>query len=58
MGAVLWLTTGSALEWLAASALERATRLTWVVFAGAAAYFTTLRALGFRLRDFNRRAAE
>jgi len=58
MGAVLWLTTGSASEWLAASALERATRLTCVVVAGAAAYFAALWALGFRLRDFNRRAAE
>jgi putative peptidoglycan lipid II flippase len=58
MGAVLWLTTGSATEWLAASALQRATRLTGVVAAGGAAYFAALWALGFRWKDFNRKAAE
>jgi putative peptidoglycan lipid II flippase len=58
MGAVLWLITGSAAEWLAAHALERALRITVVVAAGAAAYFATLWALGFRLGDFNRKAAE
>jgi putative peptidoglycan lipid II flippase len=58
MGAVLWLTTGTASEWLAASALHRAARLTGVVALGAAAYFASLWILGFRLRDFNRKAAE
>ena len=58
MGAVLWLTTGSASDWLAASALHRAAHLTGVVALGAAVYFVTLLALGFRLKDFNRKAAE
>jgi putative peptidoglycan lipid II flippase len=58
MGAVLWLTAGSSSEWLVAGASTRALRLTGVVVLGAAAYFATLWALGFRLRDFNHKAAE
>jgi putative peptidoglycan lipid II flippase len=58
MGAVLWLTTGTASDWLAATALHRAVHLTSVVAVGAAAYFAALLALGFRLKDFNRKAAE
>ena len=37
--------------------LERAGRLALVVGAGALAYFATLFALGFRVRDFRRRGA-
>jgi putative peptidoglycan lipid II flippase len=58
MGVVLWLTAGSSSEWLVAGASTRALRLTGVVVLGAAAYFATLWALGFRLRDFNHKAAE
>ena len=58
MAAVLWLTAGSSSEWLVAGASTRALRLTGVVVLGAAAYFATLWALGFRLRDFNHKAAE
>ncbi|HZN25242.1 MAG TPA: murein biosynthesis integral membrane protein MurJ [Burkholderiales bacterium] len=58
MGVVLWLTTGSASEWLAARAHERAAWLTGIVIAGAASYFAALWVLGFRLKDFSHRAAE
>ena len=58
MAAVLWVTTGSASEWLSASAAQRITRLAAVVVAGAAAYFAALWVLGFRLRDFTQRTAE
>jgi len=55
MGAVLWLLAGDATSWLAAGALERVARLMLLVAAGSGAYFATLWALGFRVRDFNRR---
>lgn len=58
MGTVLWLTSGTAADWLAANALHRVTRLTGVVVAGALTYFAALWVFGFRLRDFNRKAAE
>ena len=57
MGAVLWFAAGSEALWLQIGGLERAGRLAAVVAAGAASYFATLFALGFRLRDFRRRAA-
>ena len=58
MAAVLWMMTGAASEWLAASAAERVMRLSGVIASGAAVYFVTLWVLGFRLRDFNQKAAE
>jgi putative peptidoglycan lipid II flippase len=58
MAAVLWLTKGASAEWLAAPALQRAARLTGVVAAGAVSYFAALGLLGFRVRDFVRRAVE
>jgi putative peptidoglycan lipid II flippase len=58
MAAVLWITTGTSAEWLAAAAAQRAARLTGVVAAGAVSYFSALGLLGFRLRDFVRRAIE
>ena len=58
MGVVLWLTTGSASEWLAARVPERAAWLTGIVIAGAASYFAALWVLGFRLKDFSHRAAQ
>lgn len=57
MGGVLWWSAGDAAWWLAHGALERVLRLAGVVLAGAAVYFAALYALGFRLRDFHRRAA-
>lgn len=55
-GVLYWLTSPAAV-WFAAGLAERAARLAGLVAAGAAAYFATLFALGFRLSDFNRREA-
>ncbi|THF66114.1 murein biosynthesis integral membrane protein MurJ [Pseudothauera nasutitermitis] len=57
MGVVLWFAAGAETRWLEDSSLLRVLRLGGVVLAGAAAYFATLVALGFRPRDFRRRAA-
>jgi putative peptidoglycan lipid II flippase len=57
MGAGLWLGCGKEADWLAYGVMERAIRLTALVICGAAIYFATLWGLGFRLRDFKRRAA-
>lgn len=57
MGGILWFASGSDASWLLISALERATRLAWVVIAGALSYFAMLWLLGFRLRNFTRRDA-
>ena len=54
LGVVLWLIVGSADAWLAAGLWHRLARLAGTIFAGVLAYFATLYALGFRLRDFNR----
>lgn len=58
LAAVLWIGMGSAQWWLAQGPLDRALRLAWLVLGGVAAYFATLLALGFRIRDFVKRAAE
>ena len=57
LGAVLWLGMGEADDWLQAGALERVLRLATLVTAGILSYFATLFALGFRPRDFRKRAA-
>ena len=57
MNNVLWFASGPATLWTEIGGLERAGRLAVVVGAGALAYFATLFALGFRLRDFRRRGA-
>ena len=57
MGTALWLATGSDSLWLGINPFERIGRLTVLVIFGAATYFATLWLLGFRLRDFKRRAA-
>jgi putative peptidoglycan lipid II flippase len=57
MGFCLRLAAGDAILWLAIAPLARVLRLTGVVALGAAAYFGTLWLLGFRLRNFVRRAA-
>jgi putative peptidoglycan lipid II flippase len=57
MGTALWLVTGSDSLWLGIDPFERIGRLTLLVIFGAATYFATLWVLGFRLRDFKRRAA-
>lgn len=57
LGVAVWFTAGSSALWLHASGLERVIRLTLLVVGGMAVYFATLFALGFRVRDFRRRAA-
>lgn len=57
LAAVLWFGMGSEASWLDQGALERALRLALLVGAGIVAYFASLFALGFRLRDFRKRAA-
>jgi len=58
MGGTLWFTSGSYDQWLHWNLSARLLRLSLVVAAGAGVYFATLWIIGFRLRDFRRRAAE
>lgn len=58
MAAVLWFASGGEHSWLAGSVASRVARLSWVITAGAVSYFAALWLLGFRLRDFHRRAAQ
>ncbi|MBU3736550.1 MAG: murein biosynthesis integral membrane protein MurJ [Methylobacterium sp.] len=58
MALVLWFGMGSQQAWLEYAALEKLWRLAALVTAGALSYFGMLWMLGFRLRDFSRRAAE
>ena len=58
MGAAIWLASGSAAQWISAGAAYRVGWLSGVVVLGAAVYFATLFALGFRVKDFSHRAAE
>lgn len=58
MGALLTFGVGAEGDWLAAGTLRRVLHLSALVGLGAASYFATLWVLGFRLRDFRRRAAE
>ncbi|HEX6734925.1 MAG TPA: murein biosynthesis integral membrane protein MurJ [Azonexus sp.] len=56
MAASLWFGMGSENGWLQKDTLGRTIHLSWLVPLGATAYFATLWLLGFRLRDFKRRA--
>lgn len=58
LAAILWSGMGEVAWWLEHGALDRVLRLAPLVLAGIAGYFATLLALGFRLRDFVKRAAE
>ena len=58
MAGTLYLATGNATDWLQWSFSTRLWRLAAVVSFGAGIYFATLWLVGFRLRDFRRRAAE
>jgi putative peptidoglycan lipid II flippase len=58
MGCALWFAGGDAAHWLRWGQTERLLRLAALVVLGASAYFVTLWTLGFRWRDFKRRAAE
>ena len=57
LGAVMWFGKGPDAAWTLDHGWTRALRLGGIVLAGALAYFATLFALGFRPRDFSRRAA-
>lgn len=57
MGLALWFAAGETTNWMHASSADRALRLAAVVGLGVITYFGALALLGFRLRDFRRRAA-
>ncbi|MGE5492985.1 MAG: murein biosynthesis integral membrane protein MurJ [Actinomycetota bacterium] len=57
MGGALWFGIGAESDWLQFGTAERTLRLSALVVLGAVTYFATLWTLGFRLRDFKRRAA-
>lgn len=54
MGGVIWYGMGSESSWFGIPAGTRALKLAAVVAGAMAAYFATLWALGFRLRQFSR----
>ncbi len=58
MAAMLFYAMGEAQWWLAAGFLDRIVRLTLLVGGGIALYFAALGLMGFRPRQFVRRAAE
>ena len=58
MAAVLWVAMGSDGWWLAAAWQYRVAGLIGIVCLGAGVYFASLWSLGFRIRDFARRAAD
>ncbi|HEX8012518.1 MAG TPA: murein biosynthesis integral membrane protein MurJ [Casimicrobiaceae bacterium] len=55
LGAVLWWSAGPDELWTRLGLVAKVSRLAWVVGAGAITYFATLRLLGFRLADLDRR---
>ncbi|GAA5184798.1 murein biosynthesis integral membrane protein MurJ [Niveibacterium umoris] len=55
MALVLWFGMGKEATWLEVRGMKRALWLVAVVTGGAASYFATLFALGFRVADFRRR---
>ena len=57
MTLALWFAMGPAAWWLGASGWTRVAAITGLVVLGGATYFAGLWLLGFRLRDFARRAA-
>ncbi len=58
MGGTLWLAMGDTESWMHWSLTERLIRLTAVVLLGAASYFGALWLVGFRPKDFRRKASE
>jgi putative peptidoglycan lipid II flippase len=57
MSACLWFAMGTEQWWLAAAATRRVLLLTAIVCGGGVVYFAALWLLGFRIKDFVRRAA-
>ncbi len=58
LGLTLWFGMGTTQSWLTDGGLHRILRLTALVVGGIVVYFAVLGALGFRLRDFSRRAVD
>lgn len=58
MGCALWFASGNPSQWLQWNTSIRLLRLSFIVIFGAGIYFATLWLIGFRLKDFRRRAAE
>jgi putative peptidoglycan lipid II flippase len=56
MGGALWYAMGTESSWFEIAAGPRALKLAIVIAAGAAAYFGSLAAMGFRIRDFSRQS--
>jgi putative peptidoglycan lipid II flippase len=56
LGLMLWFGMGTEQSWLTGSGWSRILRLAVLVAGGAIVYFTVLGALGFRPKDFSRRA--
>ena len=54
MGGALWYAMGRETSWFEIDATARAVKLALVIVAGSVAYFASLAAMGFRLRDFTR----
>jgi putative peptidoglycan lipid II flippase len=57
MSAVLWWTVGEDAAWLTGTVWWRIGRLSMLVALGVATYFGSLWLLGFRLRDFSKKAS-
>jgi len=57
MSAVLWWTVGDDAAWLTGTVWWRIGRLSMLVALGVATYFGSLWLLGFRLRDFSKKAS-
>ena len=57
LGLVLWFAKGADAEWMLDTGWVRVGKLALIVAAGMLTYFATLFVLGFRPRDFSRRAA-
>jgi putative peptidoglycan lipid II flippase len=57
MGIALWFAMGPEAWWIDAPGQKRVLALVGLVGLGMATYFGALWVLGFRLRDFSRRAA-
>jgi len=58
MAVMLYFTMGETQWWLTARSYERLARLALLVGGGIALYFAALGLMGFRPRQFVRRAAE
>lgn len=56
LGVALWFGMGSEQSWLSGSGYARVLRLCLLVGGGIVVYFAVLAALGFRPRDFSKRA--